>query len=216
MEQVTPDTPDTPTMRDQLLDAFDAVLPYIDDRDNRTRVLNDLVDRALPIIRVGADDTPLPENVVPTPGQLIARFVDGDAEHRLRWAHWMLNSAEEAQRCFQMDHEGAVEYRAEMRQISARLGVTEAAARDAHTATAGTSSRPMASDPRPLQAAIRAFYAGAGDADMLSYNPIIGFAMARAIEAAAHCANLRAPGQAAVEHTRVEHTERTAEGPGQT
>lgn len=60
-------------------------------------------------LRAGEADTPPPEGATPTPAQWIRSWNDLSAEQRLKWAEHILGNADQAYRCFAMDHEGRIE-----------------------------------------------------------------------------------------------------------
>lgn len=57
-------------------------------------------------LRAGEADASAEPGLVPTPAQWIRKWNDGTAEQRLKWAALVLAHAEQATRCFEMDHEG--------------------------------------------------------------------------------------------------------------
>lgn len=201
-----------PTLRDRIAGALDRGYRAAgwDPESESNPDPDHLIDAILAEVRAGADDTPAPEGTVPTPGQLLAKVLDSSVDERLRFAQWALDAGERSSNCFLMDHEGAVEYQTEMRQLSSRLGLSEASIRMAAAGVSGPAGQSLPTDARPVQRAVAAFYDGAPDAQLLAFNPIIGYAMARAIRAAARVAR-----PAGVELRPHERTERIAEGPGQ-
>lgn len=60
-------------------------------------------------LRAGEADTPPPKGAAPTPAQWIRSWNDLSAEQRLKCAEHIMNGAEQAYRCFTMDHEGRIE-----------------------------------------------------------------------------------------------------------
>ncbi len=80
-----------------------------------------MADSGSTVSRDGADDTPCDENAWPTPGQLLARILDGTAEERLVLCERMIKSAEQAARCEDCDHRGEIVYlRDQLRNFALR------------------------------------------------------------------------------------------------
>jgi hypothetical protein len=89
-----------------------------------------MIDRHMagqaPAHRGGADDTPVDRLAKPTPGQLIARILDADIDERLVMAERMLDNADTAARCFEMNHEHQVGELAELRsRFSAHMATAQ-------------------------------------------------------------------------------------------
>jgi hypothetical protein len=61
-------------------------------------------------LRAGEDATSRDPGCQPTPGQWIRRFNDASTEERLTMARIVLDNSDRAARCFQMDHEGRLEW----------------------------------------------------------------------------------------------------------
>lgn len=61
-------------------------------------------------LRAGAADDPGLPTSRPSPAQWIARFLALPVERRLEWAQTVLEAIDTANRCFEEDHAGQVEY----------------------------------------------------------------------------------------------------------
>jgi hypothetical protein len=78
-------------------------------------------------LRAGEADQPVEPGSVLTPERWIRKFNDASAGRRLAWADRILRLAEEDARCFQLDHEGAVEQLREAWDAISRLQRARAA-----------------------------------------------------------------------------------------
>jgi hypothetical protein len=76
----------------------------------------------------GAADEPGEVNTVPTPGQLLRRLADADADQRLEWASRTIENAETVNRCFVHNHVGRIAS-LERQLRDARDGAAEVRAR---------------------------------------------------------------------------------------
>ncbi|WP_326642902.1 hypothetical protein OG884_18755 [Streptosporangium sp. NBC_01755] len=71
-------------------------------------------------LRAGEADTPPPEGTTPTPAQWIRLWNDLPAEQRLKWAERILGNAEQASRCFLMNHDVEIEELHERLEVASR------------------------------------------------------------------------------------------------
>lgn len=78
-------------------------------------------------LRAGADDSPILNGSMPTPGQWIARFLAAGAHGRRDIAAAALEAGQRAARCFEMNHEGALK---QMMAWQRRLAAVTAAVTD--------------------------------------------------------------------------------------
>jgi hypothetical protein len=103
----------------------------------------------------GASDEPGEVNTVPTPGQLLRRLADADADQRLEWASRTIENAETVNRCFVHNHVGRIAS-LERQLRDARDGAAEVRARLQRDHEFCCTAREFAESERELRDALRA------------------------------------------------------------